>query len=210
MNDKTFEYCLAHTTAPGDFLNALERETYLRTLSPHMMSGPYQGALLRMISLMLQPKRVLEVGTFTGYAAICLAAGLPEDGQLHTIEADDELVWIIQKGLKLAQIEHKVTIHTGEATQIIPSLEGDFDLVFLDAGKLDYAVHYEMVLQKTRTGGFILADNVLWDGKVAGFDQKDQTALVLRAFNDLVHTDSRVENLLLPLRDGLMLIRKIV
>jgi predicted O-methyltransferase YrrM len=210
MTDKTFEYCLAHTTPPAPFLQALERETYLRTLSPHMLSGAYQGTLLRFFSQMLQPRRVLEIGTFTGYSAICLAEGLTEDGILHTIEADDELVWIIRQGLENAGLAHKVIVHTGDAAKIMPELDELFDLVFLDAGKLDYAVHYELALAKTRKGGFLLADNVLWDGKVVGNDPKDATAQVLRQFNDFIQADPRVENLLLPLRDGLMAIRKIV
>ncbi len=210
MSDKTFDYCLAHTTPPAPYLQALERETYMRTLSPHMLSGNYQGTLLRFISQMLQPKRILEIGTFTGYAAVCLAEGLAEDGILHTIEADDELVWIIRQGLENAGLAHKVIVHTGDAAKIMPTLDEVFDLVFLDAGKLDYHHHYELALAKTRKGGFLLADNVLWDGKVVGNDPKDATAQVLRQFNDFVQQDHRVENLLLPLRDGLMLMRKIV
>jgi predicted O-methyltransferase YrrM len=162
-----------------------------------------------MFSTMITPLRILEVGTFTGYATICLAAGLHPEGRIHTIEANDELAWIIRKGLAAAQITQQVVLHIGDATQIIPTLDEVFDLVFLDAGKLDYPLHYEMVISKTRRGGIILADNVLWDGKVAGNDQKDATAILLRQFNKFVHDDSRVENILLPLRDGLMVMRKL-
>lgn len=209
MTDQTFEYCKAHTSIPNPVLPELERETHLRTLSPQMLSGSYQGALLRFISLMIRPNRILEIGTFTGYAAICLAEGLAEGGVLHTIEADDELGWIIRKYVEKAGLTEKVHVHFGDAAAVIPVLEGQFDLVFIDAGKLDYESHYEMAMAKTRCGGFLIADNVLWDGKVAGDDQKDQTALALRRFNNMVHQDPRVENLILPLRDGLMVMRKI-
>ncbi len=203
-----FDYCLAHTSIHSALLERLDRETNLKTLSPQMSSGPFQGSFLKMISQMIKPKRVLEIGTFTGYATLCLAEGLQADGVLHTIEANDELAWLINKYIGLAGLEKKVELHLGDAANIIPTLPDDFDLVFLDAGKLDYLKHYEMVLPKVQAGGFILADNVLWDGKVASNDQKDETAVYLRQFNQFIHEDERVENLLLPLRDGLMLIRK--
>lgn len=202
-----FDYSIAHTTPLPFPLPDLERETHLRTLSPQMLSGPLQGMLLTFISQMIRPKRVLEIGTFTGYTAICLAQGLTDDGLVHTIEVNDELAWIIQKYVTLAGLEHKIRLHIGDAAVIIPNLEETFDLVFIDAGKLDYALHYELAIAKTRPGGFILADNVLWDGKVVAND-KDATAQVLRNFNDIVHNDPRVENMLLPLRDGLMIVRK--
>lgn len=207
MSD-TYEYCQKHTTAPGAVLNALERETHLRTISPQMLSGPYQGQLLRFISLMLRPRRVLEIGSFTGYSTLCLVEGLTNDGLIHTIEANDELAWIIRKYVTQAGMESKVTLHLGDAAVVIPTLNETFDLVFLDAGKLDYPQHYELALAKMRPGGMLLADNVLWDGKVASGNEKDETAVALRAFNDMVQKDDRVENLLLPLRDGLMLVRK--
>jgi caffeoyl-CoA O-methyltransferase len=202
------DYCIEHTTAPSWPLPDLERETHLRTLSPQMLSGPLQGALLGFISEMIRPRRVLEIGTFTGYTAIHLAKGLAPDGLIHTIEVNDELAWIIQKYVKKAGLEEKIRLHIGDASNIVPTLDESFDLVFLDAGKMDYIIHYEMVLPKTRSGGFILADNVLWDGKVVA-NEPDPTTQTLRAFNDLVHNDPRVENLLLPLRDGLMMIRKL-
>lgn len=203
------EYCIRHTSAEPDLLKALDRETNLKTLSPQMQSGAYQGTLLRFISHMIRPKRVLEIGTFSGYATLCLAQGLPEGGLLHTIEVNDEMGWIIKKHVQLAGLEHKIRLHFGDAAQIVPVLEESFDLAFLDAGKLDYQLHYELVLPKMRPGGFLLADNVLWDGKVASMDTKDETARVLRDFNDYVQQDPRVENILLPLRDGLMLMRTI-
>lgn len=206
--DRSFEYCFAHTSSPEAILLELERETHLRTLSPQMLSGPYQGTLLRFISQMLQPSRVLEIGTFTGYATICIAQGLAHDGRLHTIEVNDELGWLIRKFVQKAGLEQKVRLHLGDAAVVIPTLEGEFDLVFMDAGKLDYAKHYELALAKTRIGGFLLADNVLWDGKVASGDTKDETAIALRAFNDFVQQDPRVENIMLPIRDGITIMQK--
>lgn len=208
QTDVTLDYCLAHSSPLGEVLRAVERETHLRTLSPQMLSGEYQGQLLRFLSLMIRPKRVLEVGTFTGYAAICMAEGLAEGGLLHTIEANDELGWLIQKHIERAGMAGKIILHLGDAATVIPQLDEVFDLVFLDAGKLDYPQHYELVLARMRPGGFLLADNVLWDGKVATGNERDETARALRDFNDFVQNDQRVENLLLPLRDGLMVVRK--
>lgn len=207
--DKTLDYCYAHTSPVGPDLLAVERATHLRTLSPQMLSGPYQGMLLHFISQMIRPLRALEIGTFTGYTAICIAQGMPEDGMLHTIEVNDEMGWLIRRHLENAGVAHKVQLHLGDAAHIIPTLDEAFDLVFLDAGKLDYSRHYELALAKTRSGGFLLADNVLWDGKVAGGDEKDETARVLRDFNDFIQQDPRVENVLLPIRDGIMMIRKV-
>jgi predicted O-methyltransferase YrrM len=206
--DKTWDYCLAHSSPLDAVLHALERETQLRTLSPQMLSGAYQGTLLRLLSQIQRPHRALEIGTFTGFAALCIASGLREDGLLHTIEVNDELAWIIRKYVKMAGMESKIKLHLGDAAHIVPQLDETFDFVFLDAGKLDYAQHYDMALARTRPGGLIVADNVLWDGKVASGDQKDATAVALRAFNAAVQADQRVSNILLPLRDGMMLIRK--
>lgn len=209
LHDKTLDYCFAHTSRPGEVLRDLERETHLRTLNPQMLSGGYQGALLRFVSMMIRPRRALEIGTFTGYASICLAEGLADDGLLHTIEINDELVPLIRKYLQKAGLEEKVRLHLGDAADIVPVLDEVFDLVFLDAGKLDYPTHYELALAKTRPGGFLLADNVLWDGKVAGGSEKDETARALHTFNSMAQDDPRVENILLPVRDGLMLMRKL-
>ena len=204
-----FDYCLSRTSQQSNLLESLDRETHLKTLSPQMQSGHYQGTLLRFISQMIRPDRVLEIGTFSGYASLCLAAGLTHQGKLHTIEVNDEMAWLIRKYVHLAGFDEKIVLHLGDAAEIIPYLDDIFDLAFLDAGKLDYLRHYELVLPKMRHGGFILADNVLWDGKVAGMDTKDDTSRALREFNAFVHNDPRVENILMPLRDGLMLIRKL-
>jgi predicted O-methyltransferase YrrM len=206
--EKTLAYCLEHTSKLDPVLAELERETHLHTLSPQMLSGAFQGQFLRFISLMIRPRRVLEIGAFTGYATICMAEGLAENGVLHAVEVNDELGWLIRKYVQKAGLEEKVRLHIGDAAKIIPRLDDEFDLVFLDAGKLDYAAHYELALAKTRPGGFILTDNVLWDGKVAGGDEKDETARALRTFNNMVQNDLRVENILLPLRDGILMIRK--
>lgn len=181
----------------------------MNTLAPQMLSGPYQGTLLQFISRMIAPRRILEAGAFTGYGSICLAQGLPEDGQLHAIESDDELATLFHTYIEKAGLTPRVTLHLGDAAVIIPTLDEMFDLVFLDAGKLDYALHYELALAKTRSGGFIIADNVLWHNKVALHDSSDPTAVSLRAFNDLIQQDPRVENIILPIRDGLMVIRKL-
>lgn len=197
-------YCRAHSTPPDPLLNELERHTYLHTLHPQMLSGPLQGRFLMLISQIMRPRRILEVGAFTGYSALCLAKGLAEDGVLHTIEVNDELRGILETFVKKAGLEHKIILHVGDAVEIIPTLEETFDLVFLDAGKMDYLRHYELVLPKLRAGGLLLADNVLWSGKTV-LDPEDETARALHAFNEHVQADDRVENLLLPLRDGLML-----
>lgn len=202
-------YCTAHTSPAHPILLELERETHLSTLSPQMLSGPLQGAFLRMLSQMIQPERILEIGTFTGYAAICLAAGLPDHGRLHTIEINPELAHIIQKYIQKAGLLDKIQLHIGDAAAVLPTLGELFDLVFLDAGKLDYPQHYEIAMQYLRPGGYLLADNVLWDGKVPNPAHQDPTTQILRTFNDTVHQDNRVENLLLPLRDGIMIARKL-
>jgi predicted O-methyltransferase YrrM len=201
------DYCLTHTSPASPVLQELERATHLRTLSPQMLAGPYQGMLLQMFSHMIRPQRVLEIGAFTGYGAICLAQGLAPDGRLHTVEVDDEVLVIAREFIHKAGLADRITLHHGDAALIVPQLQETFDLVYLDAGKLNYIHHYDMVLPMLRPGGFLLADNVLWDGKVL-HDAKDATAQLLREFNDLVQADERVENLLLPLRDGMMVVRK--
>ena len=204
---KLLRYCEAHTTAQDDILYELERETHLKTLAPQMISGHLQGQLLTMLSLMAQPQTILEIGTFTGYATICLAKGLARNGTLHTIEANRELAYIINKYLAKAKIADRIQLHLGDALQIIPNLPGHFDLVFIDAGKLDYAAFYDLVIDRVNPGGLIIADNVLWSGKVV-FNDKEKTTQVLKAFNQKIQSDERVSNILLPIRDGMMIVRK--
>ncbi len=200
-------YCQSYSTPQRELLYRLERETHLKTMAPRMMAGPYQGQLLRFISWMVRPRRALELGTFTGYGALCLAEGLAEGGVLHTIEVNPEVVWLARKYFAEAGMNDRIRLHVGDAFEVVPALGGDFDLVFLDAGKRQYEAMYELVLPRVRPGGFVLADNVLWSGKVVvGHDDADTRAL--DAFNKKVAADPRVECLMLPVRDGLTLVRK--
>ena len=203
-----WDYAQAHTSGQGSLLYALERETNLKVLSPQMLSGPFQGQLLQFISKMLRPKRILEIGTFTGYASLCLARGLQADGILHTIEINEELAWFLKKYAALAGISHQIVQHIGDAKVVIPTIDERFDLVFMDAAKLEYQVHYELILEKMNPGGILLADNILWYGKIV-LGATDETTETLRQFNAFVQADIRVENILLPLRDGLMMVRKL-
>lgn len=202
------DYVEHHTTPQSALLYELYRETHLKTLAPQMAAGHFQGELLKMISCMIQPKAILEVGTFTGYAAICLAQGLTENGVLHTIEVNEELEDMIQKYMDKAGLIHQVHLHIGDAGKIIPNLEILFDLVYIDAGKRYNGLYYNLVLDRVKKGGFILIDNVLWSGKVTE-NQMDKDAQRIDAFNKKVHQDNRVENIILPIRDGLMLVRKL-
>lgn len=201
-----YQYCIQHSTAPSEVLYELDRETHLKTLAPQMMTGPLQGQLLRFISLWIQPKVALEIGTFTGYGAICIAEGLPEGGILHTIEPNRELEYIFRKYVAQAGLEERIHLHTGRAENIIPTLDCRFDLVVIDGGKQDYSLHYNLVVEKMNTNGVILVDNVLWDGKVVQ-EKKDKDTLLIHQFNEKIQGDPRVENLLLPLRDGVLIIR---
>ncbi len=200
-------YCEAHTTPQSEVLYELERETNLKTLAPQMISGHLQGQFLTLVSQLQRPKAMLEIGTFTGYAAICLAQGLAEGGLLHTIEANRELEHIITKYITKAGLNDKIQLHLGKAEEIIPTLDVMFDLVFIDAGKQQNALFYDMILDKVNPGGLILIDNVLWSGKVV-MGEQDPDTQVIRAFNDKVNNDERVENILLPIRDGLLIARK--
>ena len=202
------DYCIAHTTLKPPILYELERETYLKTLAPQMSSGHLQGQFLRFLSKMKQPKTILEIGTFTGYSAICMASGLVEGGVLHTIEVNEELEHIIMKYVEQSGLTEKINLHIGDAKKIIPSLNLTYDMVFLDAGKNDYAFYYDLVFEQVNPGGLIIADNVLWSGKVMEKKQRKDAAL-LDAFNKKIHADDRVENILLPVRDGLIIAWKL-
>lgn len=200
-------YCASHSSAPPVYLQQLERETHLKTLAPQMLSGPLQGRFLSLISKLMRPGRILEIGTFTGYSALCLAEGLTENGELHTIEANPELAWLIRKYVQASPFAQQIQLHIGQAQSVIPTLPGMFDLVFMDAGKLDYPIYYDLVIDRMSAGALLIADNVLWSGKVID-TEKDIDTRSLDAFNKRVLADERVETLLLPLRDGLMLARK--
>lgn len=202
-------YAEEHTRYEGDVLADLEKETYLKVLMPRMCSGHLQGQILRMFAAMIRPKRVLEIGTYTGYSAIAMAQAMPEDGLLYTIDINEELKPLVQTFIKRAGLDSKIQLHFGDAMQIVPTLHESWDLVFIDADKENYLNYYQMVLPKLSAGGFIIADNVLWSGKVCDPEINDPETLALKEFNDFVHADSRVENVLLPVRDGLMILRKI-
>jgi caffeoyl-CoA O-methyltransferase len=205
---KIDDYCEAHTTPDSEILNALVRDTHLKTLAPRMLSGHLQGRFLSLISKLMRPKRILEIGTFTGYSALCFTEGLADDGLLYALEANDELAYLIEKNIKKSGFQEKIVLKIGNALEIIPTLDEIFDLVFIDAGKRDYPAYYDLVIDKVRSGGLIMADNILWSGKVVE-DKKDLDTQILDGFNKKIMTDPRVENVLLPLRDGIMMAYKI-
>jgi len=207
-NKDLLEYCEAHTNRPSDALEVIERDTHLKTVAPQMISGHLQGRFLSLISKLIKPKQILEIGTFTGYSAICMAEGLQPGGMIHTIESNLELKSLLNSHLELSGHSDRIRVHYGEALQIIAQLEGPFDLVFIDASKTEYIQYYELVLPKVSFGGIIIADNALWSGKVIQ-DDKDEETIAIDAFNKMVLSDERVENVLLPIRDGLMVARKI-
>ncbi|MDX9770753.1 MAG: O-methyltransferase [Tenuifilaceae bacterium] len=203
------DYLLKHTTPEDKVLYELNRHTHLTSLQPRMLSGPIQGKLLEMLSRMLKPHRILEIGTYTGYSALCLAKGLAEGGQLHTIEVNDEVCETALDFFRRAGAEGKITLHEGSALDIIPQLDEVFDLVLIDGDKRQYPQYLEMVLPKVKSNGYILADNVLWGGKVLLNEPDDAYTKGVMDFNDMVADDNNLEQVLLPLRDGLMLIRKL-
>ena len=189
-------------------LQKINRETYLKVLQPHMLSGHYQGRLLSMLSKMVQPKRILEIGTYTGYSAICLAEGLTEDGLLYTIEVNSEMEEMLVQHFKSTNVDKKIRQFFGPAAQTIVEIEeNNFDLVFIDADKRNNLHYFQLIFDKVRSGGLIIIDNVLWKGKVYG-NENDADTRSIRELNDHIAEDTRVEKLILPVRDGIMLIRK--
>ncbi len=202
-------YCKDHTDQESPLLHELFRETFQKVLQPRMLSGRFQGRLLSMISKMVRPNNILEIGTYTGYSALCLAEGLQPNGKLVTIDKNEELEDIVLKYVAKAGLSDSITMKIGNALEIIPSLDFVPDLVFLDADKSNYVNYYELLMEKMKSGSFILADNVLWSGKVIQpLNPKDTDTSELLRFNKMVQDDPRVENVLLPVRDGLTLIRK--
>ena len=203
------EYILNHSEAEPEYLRRINRATHLRLINPRMLSGHLQGRFLSMICAMTQPKRVLELGTFSGYSALCMAESMPDDGILHTIEIDDELEDFILENILSVEHGKKIYLHIGDALTEIEKLDEMFDLVFIDADKRQYSAYYEAIFPKLRNGGVMIVDNTLWSGKVVDEIAKNdkQTQEILR-FNDFVANDNRVEKIILPLRDGLTMIRK--
>jgi predicted O-methyltransferase YrrM len=207
--DEIEEYILSHIDHEGDLLKALSRDAHVNLLRPRMLSGHLQGRILKMFCRMLRPRFILEIGTYTGYATLCLAEGAPDDAEIHTIEVNDELEDFILKYLHRSKLQEKIHLHIGDAAQIIPEIDCLFDLVFIDANKRDYIGYYNLVFDKLRPGGLILADNTLWSGKVLEQPHHtDRQTIGIREFNDLVALDPRVEKVILPIRDGLTLIWK--
>ncbi len=211
MESALDKYLEEHCSERNSALSWLERQTNIRTNYPRMLTGRVQGEFLYMITRMMSPKNVLEIGTFTGYSAICMALGLPEDGHIDTLEINDELEDLIEEGFSRAGVSDKISLHIGDAMEFLAAQQGkkEYDLTFIDANKREYPDYYEHVLALTRTGGFILADDVLWDGKVYAehVPSDKQTAGIVR-FNDMAAQDPRVETVILPVRHGLSIIRK--
>ncbi len=207
------EYIEQHSSKESEILKRITHDTNVYQLNPHMLSGQVQGRLLSMFSKMIQPKFILEVGTFTGYSALCLAEGLTTDGLLHTIEKNDELEDTIRQNLSLSPLGKQIVLHIGAAIEILEQLNKDnkviFDLVFIDADKREYCEYYELIMPMVKSGGFILADNTLWDGHITDIAyNRDKQTIGIRQFNDMIAADERVEKVILPLRDGLTIIRK--
>ncbi len=210
QEEKTARYITEHSQAEDPILSELSRETNLKVYHPRRSSTRLSGQLLEMFSKMIQPQKILEIGTFTGYGAISLAKGLAPEGMLHTIEINDEMEEFIRKWIEKAGRTSSITLHIGDALKIIPQLNETFDLVFIDGEKDQYSDYYNILINKVKSGGFILADNVLWSGKIVDekTPDKDHFTVGIREFNTLVQEDDRVDNLLLPVFDGIMVIRK--
>ncbi len=208
IDEKLNDYILAHTDDEPALLNELYRETWIKVLNPRMIAGHLQGRVLSMFSKMIGPEHILEIGTYTGYSAICLAEGLQSGGQVHTIDNNEELEDMAAGFIRRAGFSDLITQHIGNATDIIPSLNFRWDLVYIDADKENYSNYFDLVFDNLRPGGIIIADNVLWNGKVTDPAANDVDTVAIRAFNEKIKNDERVEKVMLPVRDGLTLIRK--
>ncbi|WP_339917347.1 O-methyltransferase [Yeosuana marina] len=203
------DYIIKHSEEEPELLQQLTRETYQKILQPIMLSGPYQGRVLSMISKLKQPKNILELGTFTGYATLCLAEGLQKEGEIHTIDINEELADFQRKYFDKSDYGSQIIQHLGNAIDIIPKLDKMFDLVFIDADKPNYVNYFHLIIDKLNTGGIILSDNVLWHGKVVEpLDSKDKSTKAVLDFNTLLKEDTRIETVVLPIRDGLTISRK--
>ncbi|WP_417856583.1 O-methyltransferase [Xanthomarina gelatinilytica] len=210
LPEKIDEYVVAHSENEPQLLQQLTRETYQKILQPRMLSGHYQGRVLSMISKLVNPTCILEIGTYTGYSALCLAEGLKENGSLHTIDVNEELVDFQRKYFDLSPYGNQIHQHLGNALEIIPLLKDTFDIVFIDADKENYASYFELIIDKLNPGGIILSDNVLWSGKIleTKLKKEDKATPALKAYNKLLKEDKRVETIILPIRDGLTISRK--
>ena len=209
VNNKIEDYIRKNSSKEPEILKDLNKETYLKVLNPRMLSGHLQGRFLSIITKLIKPKKILEIGTYTGYSAICMAEGLIENGIIHTIDINEELVSIQNKYFAKSKCNNSIIQHVGDARNIIKSINEKFDLVFLDADKENYIEYYELVIEKVKKGGLIIADNVLWTGKVVEPDKDDdELTQYLIDFNKMINEDDRVENIILPLRDGLNVILK--
>ena len=210
LNENLERYILEHSKEEDELLSELNRKTHLDVLQPRMLSGHLQGLLLEFISKMIAPEKILEIGTFTGYSAMCLAKGLKPGGELITIEKNDELQSIIESYINKSEYKNCIKLRIGKALPIIESINETFDLVFIDADKEEYSAYFDAVIDKLRSGGYILADNVLWSGKVIDITQiNDPSTKAILEFNKKIKDDPRVENIILPIRDGISLIRKL-
>ncbi|GHT05080.1 O-methyltransferase [Bacteroidia bacterium] len=204
------DYILEHIDEEGAQLSRLYRDAHVRLLRPRMLSGPLQGRILKMLVRIHQPQRILEIGTYTGYATLCLAEALSPNGEIHTIEKDDEMEDFSREQFELSGLQDKIRLHIGDALEIIPQLEGNFDLVFIDADKRLYSEYYDLVFDKVNPGGIILADNTLWSGKVLEAPHSgDKQTCGIVDFNEKIKQDKRIEKVILPLRDGLTMIYKL-
>lgn len=209
MTEELQDYIESHISPEPAHLARLYRHTQLTRLYPRMCSGHIQGRMLRMLTQMINPRRVLELGTFSGYSALCMAEGMAEGGELHTVEIDDEYADDIRRSFESVPCGHMITLHIGDALEVIGTLPGPWDMVFIDANKRLYCEYYRAVLPLVRPGGYIIADNTLWSGKVAEDGCHDAQTEGIRRFNDLVADDAAVEKVILPLRDGMTIIRKL-
>jgi predicted O-methyltransferase YrrM len=208
LDPKLDKYACDHTSDESSLLQKINRETHLEVLQPRMLSGHMQGRFLSAISKMLQPKNILEIGTYTGYSALCLAEGMTQNGSLITIDINEELATKIQGYFNESPWARQIDLKIGNAIEIIPTIDEKFDLVFIDADKENYAHYFDLVIDKMNPGGWILADNVLWSGKVVEVVKaNDSSTKALVAYNEKINSDPRVENILLPIRDGIMMAR---
>ncbi|MFA6944575.1 MAG: O-methyltransferase [Pedobacter sp.] len=208
LSDELKSYLESSCDPESDLLKQIDRETHLKVSLPRMLSGHYQGRVLSMLSKMISPRRILEIGTFTGYAALCLAEGLAEDGILHTIDINAELEDMVRNSFSKSDLGNKIRYHIGNALEIIPELDEVFDLVFIDADKKNNGAYYHLTIDKLRSGGLVIVDNVLWSGKVIAEKKTDTDTTRISNFNEMVKADQRVEKLILPVRDGIFIIRK--